>query len=145
MKKLILVLTLILALCLTFVGCAEKEAFDTKGCVEDVKALGLVVKESSTEGDALALANTRLNVEINMLQGNFNVELTSFTHLTKESDDTFACKIYEFATEEQANMYGGFFMNRRGANEGWKVAIADKTVIVTNLTDVQNAIDVIFK
>lgn len=145
MKKIITIITLVLALCLTFAGCAEKEVFDTKACIEDVAALGLELKENSTEGDALSLANTKLNLEIQMFQGNFQVNVVSFTHFTKADDETFACKIIEFETEEQAIMYGGFFMNKRSENEGWGVAIADKTVIVTNLSEVKNTIDLIFK
>lgn len=145
MKKLILILTLILTFCLVFVGCAEKESFDTSACIESIKAKGLTVSESATEGSALELANAKVNMEISMFNGNFTVEVKSYTVLVKSDSMEKSCKVIEMATEEEASIYGGFFINKRGEYDGYKVAIEDKTVIITNITDVEQAVDLIFK
>ena len=145
MKKLILILMFTLVIGCILIGCAEKKAFDANACIEDMKALGLNVKESATDGEELRFANAKVNMEIGLFKGNFTVDLVSYTHLIKGDDEKNGCKIIEFATEEQANMYGGFFMNNRGEDDGWKVAIVDKTVIITNISEVENSINLIFK
>ncbi len=144
MKKITLIVALALSICLIFAGCAEKP-YDTNACIEALKANGFVVTESPATEDELALANAKINMEIGMFNVKATVETVSYTVLTKEDDAASICKVYEFATKEQANMYGGHFMNNRTQDGEWKVAIEDKTVITTNASSVQQILKLIFK
>ena len=145
MKKRILALTLILAFCMAFVGCGKKEEFDIDGCIKELEAQGLTVKEHLVEGDALALQDAKLNLDISRFAGNFSVDLKSYTLLFKDDPDVSNCKIIKFASSEQASMYGGFFMNNRGDTGSWRVAIIEDIVIVTNISAVEQTVNAVFK
>ena len=145
MKKIILSIILIVTMCLALVACAEEPVTKEDWIDTLVNDKGLVVTENSTEGEALEYANARLNMDISMFQGNFKVETVSYTVLTKGGDTEKACKIIEFATEDDAIKYSGLFMNKRSANSGWYVAKDGKIVVITNLSEATEVINLIFK
>ena len=144
MKKIILSMVLIVTMCLILVACAE-EPVTKEDWIAGLKEKGLVVTEHSTKGLDLEYADARLDMEINLFNGNFTVETVSYTVLTKDGDLENACKIIEFATEEDAIKYMGFYMNSRGENSGWYVAKDGNIVVVTNLSVVPEVINLIFK
>ena len=145
MKKIVLSLVLILTLCLSLVACAEDPVTKEDWINTLVNEKGLTLTENSTEGDELELANAKLNLEISAFSGNFKVEILSFTHLTKDGDTQNACKIIEFATEDEAIKYAGFYINKRGDNSLWRVAKDGNVVVITNLDAVPEVVNLIFK
>ena len=142
MKKILLILMAVLFIC--SVSCT-KEPYNVKKCIDTLVDSGLVVTESATEGQDLVMANANTLLEIDAFKGNFSVKLLSYTVLKNPQNEKQMCKIWEMETNEQANMYSGFFMNNRGENDGWKVTAVDNIVIATNISSVPKTLNLIFE
>lgn len=140
MKKLIIFITIISIIALTFVGCSSE--IDVDKTVKKLEKRGLTVTQSVTSADELKEMSAIFNSEVAYMGGDFTVEVTKYVALIEGDDYYNQCQIVTFATEKEAMSYAeleiDFNKSTYGDNSEWKVAQSGCVVVITNL-------DVVFK
>ena len=138
MKKLIIFITIISIIALTFAGCVAK--IDVDSTVKKLERRGLTVSQKIESDEEFAEMTAVFNTEIALMGGDFKVEVKKFVALIEGDDYGKNCQIVTFATYEQAEAYANlsieYYKAQFGENNEWKVALSDGTVVTSNLKKV---------
>ena len=138
MKKLIIFITIISIMALTFAGCVAK--IDVDSTVKKLERRGLTVSQKIESDEELAEMTAVFNTEIALMGGDFKVEVKKYVALIEGDDYGKNCQIVTFATSEQAESYASlsieYYKAQFGENNEWKVALSDGTVVTSNIKKV---------
>ena len=138
MKKLIIFITIISIISLTFAGCEAR--IDVDNTVKKLEKRGLTVSQKIESDEEFAEMTAVFNTEIALMGGDFKVEVKKYVALIEGEDYGKNCQIVTFATNEQAEAYANlsidYYKAQFGENNEWKVAVSDGTVVVSNIKKV---------
>ena len=140
MKKILLALILTVSLALTSCG-----SFGWDECVTELVGEGFVIMQNLSKPGELGTTTGAFNTDVLYNGGDFEVEVTRYTHLIKGSDYSRNCQLIKFATVGQAKSYASLYVETRAALNNFKVARSGAVVVLTNVDEAMEIVGLDFE
>ena len=146
MKKLIVLISLISVIAISFVSCFGYSPSRKKQYIRQLERKDFDVVISCESEEELLEEEDKLNKEIRFFAAEpFLVDLTDYVEMIKRDESNYECKIYEFVTSFQAEKYAHHYVDTRAQYDKNMVAQNGRVVIVTDSPTVMDIINLEFK